>query len=573
MLSNLPNLFAQTSLYHGNLLLLIGLAIFGGTVGARIFKRLKIPQVVGYIAIGILVGEHGLGIIRRETVGELEELSFLALGIIGFMIGGELRWEVFKKHGRQIMAILLAEGLGAFLVVGALVFGLTYWATASPSLAGVLGLLLGAIASATAPAATVAVLWEYKTRGAVTTAILAIVALDDGLSLLLYGFASSIAGTISGNGQHWLAAITLGPLREIGGAILLGAVAGWILSFVIKRSREQALVLAISVGLILLAVGSATAIKFDVILSAMVLGLTVANLEPRRSRETFELIKGFAPPIYVLFFVLVGAHLSLHRLVNWTWALAGVYVIGRSGGKLAGAYLGATWSRAAANVRKYLGMCLFSQGGVAVGLAIIATHRFAEPIPGTSFVPGEIVVVVIIATTFVVELLGPPMVKLGVKKAGEIGLDVSEEDLIRSYTVGDVMEKKPPVLHEASPASQILEVFSRYESLCYPVVNSEEKLTGIITIHEIKEAFATQQFQDWILAYDLMEPVLDKTTPQVPLQDALERMRQFKLDYLPVVTGSDDDKLAGLIEQRSVNRALTEEIIRRQSIADNSHRA
>jgi len=208
---------------------------------------------------------------------------------------------------------------------------------------------------------------------------------------------------------------------------------------------------------------------------------------------------------------------------------------------------------------------------VAVGLAIIATHRFATPVQGSTIVPGEIIVVVIIATTFMVELLGPPMVKLGVKKAGEIGLDVTEEDLIESYVVGDVMEKEPSVLQENSPAGQILKVFSDHDSLCYPVVNSEGMLSGMITIHEVKEAFATRAFQEWVLAFDLMEAVLDKTTAQTPLHEALERMRQFKLDYLPVVAGADDDKLVGLVEQRSVNRALAEEIVRRQNLADSSH--
>ncbi len=181
-------LLAETASGQGNIMLLVGLAIFGGTVGGRIFKRLRIPQVVGYIVIGIVVGDNVLGLISRDTVTGLEQLNFLALGIIGFMIGGELRWEVFKKHGRQLMIILIAEGLGAFVVAGALTFGVTYWATGNVALAGMLGLLLGAISSATAPAATVAVLWEYKTRGALTTAILAIVALDDGLSLILFGF-------------------------------------------------------------------------------------------------------------------------------------------------------------------------------------------------------------------------------------------------------------------------------------------------------------------------------------------------------------------------------------------------
>ncbi len=567
---DIATILAETSKQQGNILLLVGLAIFGGTIGARIFKRLKFPQVVGYIVIGAIAGESVLGIVKRQTVSDLGELSFLALGFIGFMIGGELRWEIFKKYGRQLMTILLAEGLGAFVVVGGLAFGVSYWITGSVNVAGILGLVLGAIASATAPAATMAVLWEYKTRGALTTAILAIVALDDGLSLILYGFASSLAGIISGSSESWLKVLMLGPLREIGGAILLGAAAGWVLAFVIKRRRDQAMILAITVGLILLVVGISQSMEFDVILSAMVLGLTVANLAPRRSRDTFELIKGFAPPIYVLFFVMVGAHLSLESMKSWmVLALAGAYILGRSGGKIAGAWLGAKWSRAAQSVQNYLGMCLFSQGGVAVGLAIIATHRFSKEIDG--FVPGEIIVSVVIATTFVVEILGPPMVRLGVKKAGEIGLDVTEKDLIESYSVADVMEKHPPVLQENSPAGHILKVFSDYESLCYPVVNTQGKLTGVITIGEVKDAFATQAFQEWVLAFDLMEPVLDKTTAQTALHDALERMREFKLDYLPVVAGADDDQLVGLVEQRSVNRALAAEIVRRHSIAENSH--
>jgi Kef-type K+ transport system membrane component KefB/CBS domain-containing protein len=570
MTEQITHLVAETSLWQSNILLLVGLAIFGGTVGARIFKRLKFPQVVGYIAIGIIVGDHVLGLISRQQVEGMGQFNYFALGIIGFMIGGELRWDVFKKYGRQLITILITEGLGPFLVVGISTFAVTYGATGNVQLAGILALILGAIASATAPAATVSVLWEYKTRGVLTTAVLAIIALDDGLSLLLYGFSSSVAGIIQGNGQGWLMTLALGPLREIGGAIALGAAGGWVLSLIAKRTREEAITLAFTVGLILLVVGVAQAVGADVILAAMVLGLMVANLVPRRSQETFDLIKGFASPIYVLFFVLVGAHLTLTNMPVWILVLAVTYSLARAGGKIFGTWIGAAWAKAPRTVQKYLGMCMFCQGGVAVGLALIAVHRFSKPVGGV--VPGEIVVVVIIATTFVMELIGPPLVKLGVKKAGEIGLDVTEEDLIRSYTVADVMDQQPAVLPESCPAGQILRTFSERDSSCYPVTNAQGLLTGMITITEVKEAFASRQFQDWLLAYDLMEPVHDKTTPDVPLQDALERMRQFKLDYLPVVAGPDDDKLVGLIEQRSVNRALTEEIIRRQSIADNSHR-
>ena len=568
MIEHAGIIFAEASVQHSNILLLVGLAIFGGTVGARLFERLRIPQVLGYIVIGFLAGDTVLHLISSDTVAQMGQFNFLALGIIGFMIGGELRWEIFKKYGRQLITILITEGLGPLLAVGTLTFTVTYLLTRDVRLAGILGLILGAIASATAPAATVAVLWEYKTRGVLTTAILAIIALDDGLSLLLYGFASSVAGMIEGNGQSWLTILVEGLLKEIGGAIILGVVAGWVLSLIVKRAGEEAITLAFTVGLILLVVGLALAAGFDVILSAMVLGLTVANLVPRRSRETFEMIKGFAPPIYVLFFVLVGAHLAPNSMSVLITVLAITYVLARAAGKIFGSWLGAGWAKAPRSVQKYLGMCMFCQGGVAVGLALITVHRFSQPLSGV--VPGEVVVAVVITTTFVMEVLGPPLVKLGVKKAGEIGLDVTEEDLIRSYRVGDVMETKPPVLHEASPAGQILEVFSLHESLCYPVVSSEGTLTGVITIHEVKEAFATQAFQDWVLAYDLMEPAWDKTSPDTPLQDALERMRQFRLEYLPVVAGPEDDKLVGLIEQRSVNRALTEEIVRRHSLAESS---
>ena len=179
-----------------NLVLLVGIAIFGGTVGARIFQRLRIPQILGYIVIGILLGPV-LGLISEPTIETLEPFNFFALGVIGFMIGGELKREVFVKFGRQVFAILLFEGGVAFLLVGFASFlGLCIFYEWPTALA--IGLVFGAICAATDPASTINVLWEYKTRGPLTTMLTAIVALDDALALVLYITSVSLAGFLAG---------------------------------------------------------------------------------------------------------------------------------------------------------------------------------------------------------------------------------------------------------------------------------------------------------------------------------------------------------------------------------------
>ncbi|MBN1418437.1 MAG: cation:proton antiporter [Planctomycetes bacterium] len=543
-----------------NVLLILGLALFGGTVGGRIFQKIRIPQVVGYIVIGLIVGESGLKLIPQDVVKALQPFSLFALGLIGFMIGGELRRETFRKYGRQFVTILLAEGIGAFLVVGLLAGAIVYLGTGSLSTAVGLGLLLGAISSATAPAATVDVLWEYKTSGPLTTAVLAIVALDDGLALFLFGFASSIAGTVLGGDQVGLAVALGMPAYEIGGSLVLGLAAGLILNFILHAIREPDRMLAFSVGTVLLVSGLSMVLRLDLILAVMALGITIANAAPRRSLAAFELVQKFAPPIYVLFFVFVGARLRLSNMATWMWGVAIAYVLGRTGGKMLGAYAGAVWSKAERTVRRYLGLCLFSQAGVAIGLSILVGDRFSDYV-------SDIVIVIITTTTFLVQIIGPPCVKLAVKKAGEIGLNVTEEDLIRSHNVRDLMDRKPAVLSEGAPLGRILSTFTESDVSAYPVVDAEGCLLGLITLQGIKDAVAGQGVQELLVAYDLMEPVIGKTTPDTPLSEAMEQIKILRLDGMPVVRSKEDDHLEGFLDPRAVNRAIAEEIFRRKSRA------
>ena len=190
----LNSVLGNISVHHLNILFLLGIALLGGTIGGRIFQKLHIPKVVGYITIGILIGQSGLKLITIDTIHSLKPLNYFALGLIGFMIGGELKKEVITKYGKQFMLILLSEGIGAFVAVALFIAiaGIFIFGNFTNGLA--LGLLLGAIASATAPAATTSVLWEYRTRGPLTRIVLGIVALDDGLALLLFSIAAFSAG-------------------------------------------------------------------------------------------------------------------------------------------------------------------------------------------------------------------------------------------------------------------------------------------------------------------------------------------------------------------------------------------
>jgi len=545
---------------HLNLALLFGLVVLAGTLGARLFQKLHIPQVVGCIVVGIILGDC-LRLITPRTIDALEPFTMFALGLIGFMIGAELRGDVFKKYGKQFFIILFSQGIGAFLLVAIGASAVMWFLTHNLRISIAVGLVLGAIASATAPAATVNVLWEYKTRGPLTAAVLAIVALDDALALLLYRGAATGAKALMGTGHDSVLSTTLLLLGEIIGAVLLGFLAGVVLYFLLKFVRADDKILEFAIGCLLLVVGISMIPKIDPILPAMILGITMANLAPRESKSTFGLVRKFSPPIYTSFFVLAGAHMEFSRLAFWVVIMIVVYVLCRAVGKVVGCWFGARYSGAPAAVRKYLGICLLPQAGVAIGLAILAGRQFDERL-------GHTIIMVVMTATFLMEILGPILVKVGVKKAGEVGMNVTEEDLIKTYTVKDVMDSKPTSIAQDLPLHQILEVFSASDSVYYPVIDSQSQIIGIITIADIKEMFASRDVAGWLLACDVAEPVLDKTTPGKSLEEVIERMRRYDLGNIPVVAGDDSDELVGVLDYRKVLRKISAEVLHRRKLAD-----
>jgi len=546
---------------HLSAMIVIGLAVFFGTIGGRIFERLRIPQVVGNIFIGLLLGQSVLGLISGETIRSLESFSLFALSVIGFLIGGELHRDVFRKHGRKFLTIVLAEGLGAFIVVGLLVSWVTWMITGNLATAIALGSVLGAISSATAPAATVNVLWEYKAGGPLTTTVFAIVAMDDALALILFSFTAAAATMLTGHGTIGIMA-SLGHVGwELVGGMMLGTVIGYLLNLALRRAQDRDSSLAFIIGALALATGIGKLIKVDTILAAMALGFTIVNLAPRRSDKAFKIVEEFAPPIFVLFFVSVGAQLNVGGMAGWMWIIALVYVIARTIGKFLGADIGSRLGKAAPSVRKYLGLCLFSQAGVAVGLSISASHRFSGDL-------GMAIIMIIALTTFIAQIIGPPSVKHAIKKAGEIGMRITEEDLIESYRVDDMVNRSTKNFLPDTPLEEVLSHIAETDELAYPVVDDAGKLLGIVSLNELRRSFMSRELSKFLVVYDMMEPPTAFVTEDTPLAQAVSLMKNLEVEFLPVVSGQDRNELVGMLEQRRIRQAISREITRRTRVAE-----
>jgi len=544
-------------------LTILGIGMFGGILGATVFQRLRIPQVVGYIAMGLLIGDVGIGIVTTDTVRDLESLNLFALGVIGFLVGGELRLDTFRTQGRQLVSILLLEGIGAFVLVSLAIGALLYAVSNDPAVAIAGGIVFGAIASATDPASTLNVLWEYRCLGPLSTALVTIVALDDALAMTLYGLGTTAAQLVTG-GETSILGNLAQTLLELGGAVVLGLVSAYVLMQMARWLRRRERNFGIAIGVILLVIGVAASLTLDVILATMTLGVVLVNIAPRRSEELFETIRSFAEPIYVIFFVLVGARLDLTAMPPWLWAAVAIYVVGRSAGKIAGAYLGGRLTAAPRAVRRYAGMGLFAQGGIAVGLSIMAAHRLGDVPVTDTLLLSDAVVFSVTASTIVLQLIGPPLIKRAAQLAHETGRDVKEEDVIASWRVRDAMNTSVAPITEGTPLAHVFQIFSAEDQLLFPVVNGSGDLAGQISLDELRRVMTHQDTWDWVLAADVMAPATDRVPADAPLADVLHDMRERGIEQLPVIQSHTHPKVLGVLDQRSVRIRVNEEVVKRR---------
>ncbi|EJP6471006.1 cation:proton antiporter [Clostridium botulinum] len=384
----------------------VGIALIVGALFGKIMNRFKIPAVAGYIIAGLVLGVSGFNLENSIMIEKLSFIGDFALGIIAFNIGSELEVSVIKKLGKPIFIIAFFEATLAFAAVTiiTLILGEKIYTA----------LILGAVASATAPAATVMVLKEMKAKGPLTTTLLGVVAVDDAICLMIYSVASSLAKVFIANKPINAYSIIVPPLVEIFFSLLAGFVLGVILIYILNKCSIDSEIQILTLGAIIILTGLCIKFNLSSLLASMCLGITVANLSAH-SNEVFSTIENFASPVITAFFVLAGARLDI-RMIPKIGILGICYLVFRMIGKVSGAYLGAAISKAPETVRKYIGYGLFSQIGVAVGLAIIVSREFK----GTGL--DTKVLTILLATTIITEIIGPLSTKTAIIKAKEANI-------------------------------------------------------------------------------------------------------------------------------------------------------
>ncbi len=379
----------------------LALMIFTGMAMGRLVKKVKLPNVTGYLVAGLILGPSILGVLSADFLSAISVISDCALGFIAFSIGNEFKISFFKRVGVTPIIIAILESFFAVVVVAGVLIPVTGNLRFS--------LVLASIAAATAPAATIMVIKQYKAKGPVTETLLSVVALDDATALIMYSVATAVAGALSGKAAS-AAKLVLAPTKEIFGAIIVGAVLGFIFLLPLKFFKKDSNRTALEVGFIFLGLGVSQLFGFSSLLLCMALGAIVANFSSDVGK-LMDISDRITPPVFMLFFVASGASLNIKVLP--TVGIAGaVYIVFRVAGKMAGSSLGAAICKADKNIRKYLGPALMPQAGVAIGLSLAAGTAFPEY--------AEQIRAVILCATLIYELVGPGVAKTCLKKAGEI---------------------------------------------------------------------------------------------------------------------------------------------------------
>lgn len=424
-----------------SIFLYVAIALFFALLSSRLMKVVRLPNVTGYLLTGILIGPFVLGLAFNggdfmqagdptvspvaAMLDNLEWVSELALGFIAFTIGSSFQLQSIKKVGKRIIVITVLEALGASLLV---FLGLVIAHFISNGRIGWdLVLTLSAIASATAPAATLMVIKQYKARGPLVDTLLPVVALDDAAALILFAVLFSAAKSVAGSSAFSFYETLVKPLLSIVISLAIGALFGLIVSLASRFFKSRAnrtiwIIFSICacVGLYHLFqqpyMGS---FELSSLLMCMMAGAFYVNLR-KDALATLEVIERITPVIFMLFFVLSGADLNLSIFagdaVLFLLFAAGFYLVFRVLGKWCGAYLGATLTHCEPQVRKYLGIALIPQAGVAIGLATSAGKSLALINPEV----GGMITAIILTSTIVYELIGPALTKMALSKAGEI---------------------------------------------------------------------------------------------------------------------------------------------------------
>lgn len=396
-----------------NLVLAIGIIVVIGFFGGLAAERLRFPRITGYIVIGMLLSPSLLNIISGASIKNLDIMTDIALGIVAFLIGGGLHLASLRKLGRSIAWITPFQSLGAWLLVTLLIAFLypriltipnaTFFQTYFP-----MAFIIGAVSCATAPAATMAVINQYRAKGPFTTTLLAVVALDDAIAVIAFAIAVGIAQPLVNGGDISGYQMFGAPFLQIVQSIGIGAAFAFALIYIARLVRIRQVLLVVVFGTIMLCIGVTNLLGISPILASMAAGFIVVNKV--RKNEMFLVLEEIEDVIFAMFFVLAGLHFNL-GVMKTAGILALLIVLGRCLGKYFGTRAGATISHASGEVKKYLGLALLPKAGVTVGLVLLAERAFP------TF--GAIMMNAVLASVIINELVAPPLTRYAIFKAGE----------------------------------------------------------------------------------------------------------------------------------------------------------
>jgi len=381
----------------------IAIMMVGGLLFGRLGKHIKLPNVTGYLVAGLIIGPYIMNILPQNMVDNFSLVSEMALGFIAFAVGSEFKLSYFKQVGATPIIIAATEAFGAVLLVmfSMILLGFNIK----------LSILLGAIAAATAPAQTIMVIQQYKAKGPLTSMLLSVVALDDAVALIVFGFAATLVKSMSSATSLTLSNL-LAPIFEVILSFILGAVISAMMSVLLNWFHKPSNRICITISGIFFALWGANIANASPLLSCMALGAVLTNMRDDID-DLSQVINSFTPPIFMIFFVISGAGFDVGALKSIGY-IGAVYIVMRFAGKWLGAWFGGVITKSDENICKYLGPTLMPQAGVAIGLILVAktlAPEFAAQIQ-----------TVILSSTFIYSLIGPSVAKSALVKAGEIAI-------------------------------------------------------------------------------------------------------------------------------------------------------
>lgn len=379
-------------------LISVATILFFGTIFGKLIKLFKLPEVTGYLLSGLLIGPYVLNLVSLDDIYILEPLTIIALTFISFLVGAELKWKYVKKLGSKPFVIGLITSLCAlFLVtIGCILLGYDYKVS----------LLLGAIATSAAPSSVLMIVKEYQARGELTKTMLSVIAISDILSVVLFGISLAL---VKENTSIVLS--LLEPLKEIIFSLLVGGILGYTIGYLSRYLQKHGDIITLIIIAIFVNILFCDLIGISQLLSAMIMGITFINsFNSHITDKVLDVIDDISAPLLIIFFVLSTASLDFNTLPS-IWLIGLVYIILRIVGKIIGNFIGSKITKESKNITKYLGLTLLSQTGIAIGLATLAANIIDN---------GELLVAVVLASSFIYDIICPLLVKYVLKKAQEI---------------------------------------------------------------------------------------------------------------------------------------------------------